>query len=330
MNQSNFCISVIIPTHNGANRLKNCLDALSKSVSKDDEIIVVNDASTDHTEQIVNQFNCRLFTLSENIGAARARNYGATQAKNKILFFTDDDVLVKSDTLHKLRVQFRDPKISGVLGVLDSDIPFKNFASNLKNLWMRFSYLKCPTENVGLFYTSVASIRKEVFEKVGGFDVRYTGASLLEDTEFGQRVWQQGYNIRIDPLLGVTHVKHYTLMSMLKTDFDRAKALTHMKLRKSGEKFFTSVPFSFQLAIPFLLLSVLLLVSALTWNMSFWWSGLCGGFFFFLVSPWINFLFKTKGIVFGFAGTLFQPIDSLIVGLGMITACLRHFVGKTF
>ncbi|NBX69377.1 MAG: glycosyltransferase [Proteobacteria bacterium] len=330
MIRSDLPISVIIPTRNGAKRIPSCLEALVAALSPQDEIVIVNDASTDETASQASRFPCRVINLTENIGAARARNVGAKHAKNEILFFTDDDVIVKPDTLAKLRNHYHNPEISGVVGILDSEIPFTNHASNVKNLWMRFTYLKCPKEKVGLFYTSIASIRKTVFQEVGGFDENYAGASLLEDTEFGQRVWQKGYHIRIDTALSVTHVKHYTWTSILKTDYDRARALTHMKLRKWGQDFYTSVPISFQLAIPVLLMSIAFLVLSLVTGLPFLWSSLPVFIFFALTFTWLQFLFQSRGIVFGLVGTLFHFIDSFVVGMGMISACLRHLAGKTY
>ncbi|MFM8268822.1 MAG: glycosyltransferase family 2 protein [Pseudomonadota bacterium] len=322
-------ISVIIPSRNGAKRLESCFKALLNVLGKEDEIVLVNDASTDNTIDVAGKFPCRLLNLPEGVGAARARNIGAQVAKNEILLFIDDDVLVKPETFQRLRFNFENPELSGVVGVLDDEIPFKNSASNIKNLWMRFTYLTCPQEGVGLFYTSIAAIRKNVFETVGGFDNHYSGASL-EDTEFGQRVWQQGYRIRIDPQLSVTHVKHYTWSSILKTDYERARALTHMKLRKWGQEFYTSVPMTFQLAIPILFFSPVFLALCVFFKISLGWSVLPLGLFFILTNSWIRFLFRSKGWRLGIAGVLFHPIDCILVGLGMLSACWRHLKGHSY
>jgi glycosyltransferase involved in cell wall biosynthesis len=86
-------ISVIIPTHNGAATLARCLGALQASSLPPHEIVVVDDASSDNSSKIANQFNCRVVHSTENIGAARAKNLGASHATGEILFFTDDDVM---------------------------------------------------------------------------------------------------------------------------------------------------------------------------------------------------------------------------------------------
>ena len=195
---------------------------------------------------------------------------------------------------------------------------------------MRFSYLACPSERVGLFFTSAAAIRKSVFFKVGGFDENYQGASITEDTDFGQRVWQKGFLIRIDPQLSVSHHKHYSIKGLLHTDFQRAQALTHMRLRKSGQKFFSSVPVSYQLSVPILGLAMVTLLLAFFCSEFLWGAVALSALFYLLVAPWLRFLFQTRGVGFGMTATFFQPLDTFVVGLGMAWACLRHLAGKRF
>lgn len=323
-------ISVILPTHNGARTLPNCLAAVQRALGPHDEIVVVDDASSDNSGGIAQGFGCRLIRLEKNLGAAAARNHGAREAQGDILFFTDDDVEVGPDTLTQLRKQFADPKVDGVMGILAEKIPFPNFASNQKNLWMRFSYLNCPAENVGLFFTSAAAIRKEAFAKVGGFDLNYSGASIAEDTDLGQRALQLGLHLRIDRSLTIIHHKHYSVSQVLRTDFQRARALTHMRLRKSRQPFFTSVPYQFQLAVPTLGVACLCLLFTVFFPEFAWLTLLLMALFYGLVAPWLLYLFRTRGVGFGMTAALFQPIDSFAVGLGVLSALCRHLLGKRF
>jgi GT2 family glycosyltransferase len=247
---SNPRLSVVIPTHNGAETLAACLTALSASSLVPDEIIVVDDASTDDSAMIAEQCGCDVIRLPQNIGAARAKNRGAREATGEILFFTDDDVIVARGALANLAKNYSDARVAGVVGLLDSQIPFDDFPSNFKNLWMRFSYTKVPREGIGLFYTSIASMRREIFLQLGGFDENFHGASIAEDTEFGQRAWAAGHFIRLDDRVTAVHHKHYTPSQVLQTDYLRARALMLMRLRKWGQRFYTSVPLFYQLAVP--------------------------------------------------------------------------------
>ena len=108
-------ISVIIPTHNGASTLAQCLSAIRASSLAPHEIIVVDDASTDDSAQIATQFGCRVIRQAENIGAARAKNVGAQSASGEILFFTDDDVMIAPDALERIAAKMNDADIAGVI-----------------------------------------------------------------------------------------------------------------------------------------------------------------------------------------------------------------------
>jgi GT2 family glycosyltransferase len=322
-------ISVVIPTHNGATTLADCLSALRASSRLPEEIVIVDDASTDGSAELAIRFGCRVIRLPQNIGAARAKNRGAQAATGDILFFTDDDVVVAPDALAHLVANFSDGRVAGVVGLLDRQIPFDDFASNFKNLWMCFSYARVPRENIGLFYTSIAAMRRGTFLQLGGFDENYAGASIAEDTEFGQRAWAAGHWIRLDDRLTARHYKQYTLGEVLRTDFLRARALMLMRLRKWGDKFYTSVPLFYQLAVPVLFLALgLAIVNAV---IGYWL--LTIGFLFLLFTfyvlffSWFSFLARERGIGFAIRAALFQPIDVIAVGLGMFQAIVDFVRG---
>lgn len=327
---SNPRISVVIPTHNGARTLADCLTALRASSLLPNEIVVVDDASTDDSAQIAERFQCRVIRLDENVGAARAKNRGAREASGDILFFTDDDVMVARDALARLVENFADARVAGVVGLLDAKIPFADFASNLKNLWMRFTYERVPRERIGLFYTSIAAMRRDIFLQLGGFDENYRGASITEDTEFGQRAWAAGHFILLDERVTAQHHKHYTIAEVLRTDFLRARALMLMRLRKRGQPFYTSVPLFYQLAVP--VLFVALVCFALTFfNSLFIIAGIVLLFtFYFLFLPWFIYLARQRGIGFTFLAALFQPIDAVAVGLGMLIAIIEFVRGVRY
>lgn len=325
-------LSVVIPTHNGAETLAKCLDALHASSYSPDEIIVVDDASADGSADIATRFACRVIRLDRNVGAACAKNRGALEASGDVLFFTDDDVVVARDALARLVDNYSDKNLAGVVGLLDSKIPFDDFSSNFKNLWMRFSYATLPTEGVGLFYTSIASMRREIFLQLGGFDENYRGASITEDTEFGQRAWAAGHFIRLDHRVTATHLKHYTLREVLQTDYLRARALMLMRLRKWGDaaQFYTSVPVFYQLAVPIIFAAIGCLVLVLWQPLLLAISVFLLFAFYFLFLPWLAFLARERGASFALIATLFQPIDVIAVGFGMLVAIFEFARGVRY
>lgn len=322
---SHVSISVIIPAYNAAATLARTLAAFSPPPHSSLELIVVDDGSTDDTAQIARAEGARVLRLEKNIGAAAAKNCGAQSAVGDILFFTDADIVPPRDALECIRAAFHADALDGIVGLLDENIPHANWASQYKNLWMNFTYARfAGMERIGLFYTSVAAMRRAVFLQLGGFDENYRGASIAEDTEFGQRAWGQGARIRLVPELRVTHLKAYTPGGVLREDYKRARALTLMRLRKRGAPFFTSVPMFYQLAVPTIYLTVILVLAALALqNLALGIAALAGLCIFWALNfSLLRFLAQKRGLKFALYSALFLPLDVLVVGLGMFRAFL--------
>lgn len=316
-------LSVIIPAHNAAKTLPQTLNALHAAHPPPLQVIVVDDGSTDETARFAESFGARLLALEKNVGAAAAKNRGAEFARGEVLLFIDSDIVPPREIVATVRRVFETRACDGVVGLLDENIPHKNWASQFKNLWMNFTYARfANTPRIGLFYTSVAAMKRETFLALRGFDENYRGASIAEDTEFGQRAWVSGANVVLEPNLRVIHLKKYTWQDVLREDFKRAYALTLMRLRKRGESFFTSVPFFYQLAVPVTYVTLLLLVVALlAQNSALLIGALLGVIAFYVLNArLLQFLFRKRGAGFAVRAALFLPCDVLVVGLGMLRA----------
>ena len=100
------CVSVIVPFYNAESYIKTCLDVLlSQDFTKPFEIIMVDDASTDNSRNIVKMHDfpsLRLYSLSSNSGPAAARNFGLKKAKGEYIFFLDVDDTIDTNTLTTL------------------------------------------------------------------------------------------------------------------------------------------------------------------------------------------------------------------------------------
>ncbi|MFM1931386.1 MAG: hypothetical protein RL226_689 [Bacteroidota bacterium] len=96
-------VSLIITTYNYAHYVERAIrSALDQSLPRHQyEIIVVNDASTDHTEEILANFadEVRVFNLEKNVGLAGARNFGIKRAKGQFIAFLDADDYMHRDLL---------------------------------------------------------------------------------------------------------------------------------------------------------------------------------------------------------------------------------------
>ena len=322
-------ISVIVPVYNGAATLGGCLEALFATGYADFEVIVVDDGSTDETWKVASRYPCRVLSLPENVGAARAKNLGAQEACGDILFFTDADVHVSPETLSYVVEDLADPEVAGVVGLLAATCPYPNLASQFKNLWMHFTYTRIAgrrgqQRRVGLFFTSAAAIRRDIFLREGGFDSHYAGASVTEDIEFGQRLLSRGYQIIMDPRLTVEHNKRYSLGQILRTDLLRARGLAQTWLRNrldaSRHAHYASVPWYFGVGVLMMGIGTLFALSALL----FWNSRLLVGV---AVSTLVALLFNAPfllglqrwhgGAAFMLQSTGLLLLDLYVSGLGI-------------
>lgn len=93
MNNSNL-ISIIIPTYNSSQYIKEAIDSALSQSYKNIEIIIVDDGSTDNTEDVIKSYNGIekiIYIKKRNGGPASARNLGITQAKGNYIAFLDAD-----------------------------------------------------------------------------------------------------------------------------------------------------------------------------------------------------------------------------------------------
>jgi len=100
--------SVIIPAYNAEKSINNSLMSLAEQSLTDFEVLVINDGSTDHTTDVVNDFiqynkgmNIKLVE-KENGGVASARNRGLDEAKGKYILFLDADDIYRKDCIECL------------------------------------------------------------------------------------------------------------------------------------------------------------------------------------------------------------------------------------
>jgi len=228
--ESNPSISIIIAFRNASKYLPACLQAVAAARRPEDELVLVDDGSTDESAEIARQFEGNLVSLARSHGPAFARNRGAEKAAGWILFFIDADVLCHSDTLSRIEKIFtEDGGLAAAIGSYDADPPARNFISRYKNLTHHYVHQNSAAE-ASTFWTGCGAIRKEVFLDLGGFDESYARPSI-EDIELGYRLRARGFRIVMRRDLVVTHAKEWTLGSLLRSDIvDRAIPWTILQL----------------------------------------------------------------------------------------------------
>ncbi len=215
-------VSVIIPTFNRAETLRECLSALSLQdfPPGDFEIVVVDDGSSDHTAEIVRQARPGPeihYIHQDNSGPSAARNRGVRHARGEYILIINDDAvafrnLVSGHYAMHGKINCGAPlAIVGTREYCNEDkLKVLNFLYDQVPFSMRVYAMRegfCPPP---YFVTFNISMRKCDFEATGGFDEDFSTA-IGEDTELGGRWESFGGKLLFAPRLRAHHLHDVTV-----------------------------------------------------------------------------------------------------------------------
>jgi glycosyltransferase involved in cell wall biosynthesis len=207
-------ISVCIATYNGSSKIIETLTALLNNNIQADEILVFIDGSTDSTVEKIKAFNhSDKITIHEsiNLGRASARNKVAEIAKNELLLFLDDDIIIPENTLSKhlaSHIENEQQIISHPTLTISSKNDFSNFKRSLEQKWNSHQ----ESEDEVTFSAAFFSIRNSTFNLIGGF---HNGLNDAEDYEFGLRIKKCGLHVNVDKTIIGTHNDPITCKSFI-------------------------------------------------------------------------------------------------------------------
>ena len=215
-------VSVVIPTHNRADILCDCIDSVLASDWPDLQIIVSDDASTDGTaERIAERYGTdpRVALVRSEVSrmAAGARNAGIPSAKGDYILFLDDDNNVDPCMIRRLVEAFKaDPRL-GLAGPLSLQLPGETvFTLGSSYDWLtsrprnRFegktlSEIRLPSAPCPSCYSpNAVMVSRLALEAVGGFDPFY--GIMFEEADFGYRICAAGFTAAIVPEARTLHL----------------------------------------------------------------------------------------------------------------------------
>lgn len=214
---------------NGAGVLATALSALASSRGVVWECIVVDDGSTDDSAEVARQRGATVLrSTTPGSGPGLARNVGALAARSALLCFLDADVVARPNTLAQFVALFDEhPSLTAAFGSYDTEPAASNLLSQYRNLLHHFVH-QTARPAASTFWSGCGAIRREDFLLAGGFSAEYTKPSI-EDIELGYRLRSEGHEIQVAKHIQVTHLKKWTLGSILRTDIrDRALPWTEL------------------------------------------------------------------------------------------------------
>lgn len=232
-------VSVVVPTYNNKNSLKNTIESLcNQSYSKDKyEIIVVDDGSIDSTRQLIEQeqekclCNFRYF-YQENRGPAAARNLGVRYARGDIIAFTDSDCTASYTWIEEIVKGYDNERVAGIGGVVIA-MPTTSMISQYC-AYIRMNE-RPPMDRYGIVYiiTASASFRKDYLNLAGGFDERHNSPGG-EEPDLCYRLKKKGYFFKYNRNAIVYSYHKESLRGLLKTYFNYGKGDYFLILRKQS------------------------------------------------------------------------------------------------
>lgn len=208
-------VSVVIRSKNEAKTIRKTLDLIKQQTILPLEIILVDNASSDSTVTIAQEYNCRIINFNPTIyNHAAACNEGVKHSKGEVVFFTNaHSEPISNKWLESGIRHFRDSKVAGVFG----SETFPSHASKMDRWIRKIAELYYPglkkihiydkssiMIGPGLLATMSAAIRKDLWEK-HPFDTEISKSGAGEDTEWAFYFLRRGYKIVVDPEFSVFH-----------------------------------------------------------------------------------------------------------------------------
>jgi GT2 family glycosyltransferase len=195
--------SVIVVTYNNQGDLESCLDSILGQLGPQDELIVVDNGSTDGTPDSVrmNYLQARL-VCGENTGYAGGNNRGAAQAQGAYLVFLNPDTILQAGALDALLAPLEQPGDVALTTACLVYMDRPNLINTCGNTihYTGLTYCRgagrsraqyADSTEVDAVSGAAFAIRRVVFEELGGFDERFF--MYVEDTDLSWRARLAGY-----------------------------------------------------------------------------------------------------------------------------------------
>jgi len=225
--------SLIIPTFNRYASLRKCLSSILQLNDKlsDVEIIVVDDGSSDDTEEIViyfkEKFNQFVYYSQKNKGPAAARNKGAELSKGEYIIFIDDDCTVTENWLSSVKkFYYVNPEASGVGGKIINIV--KNDFSEFSQRFGDFLVSCSKEKNMEVEYivSCNSSFKKNDFLEIKGFDEKFIWAGA-EDRDLCLKLKERGHKIYFDDDIVAYNNCELNLIKFFKQHVTYGKSAAH-------------------------------------------------------------------------------------------------------
>ncbi len=314
----NLNFSIIIPVFNRSQEIEELLESLTKQeYTKNFEVIVVDDGSTDKSDLIVSNFQNNLdvkYFYKENSGPGQSRNYGMERASGNYFIILDSDVLLPEHYLNEVSTVLT-KNFTDAYGGADTALP------NFSQIQKAINYAMTSLLTTGGLRGSESEdkkfqlrsfnlgLSKKAFEITGGFSKQHFG----EDIDLTFRLWAQNLSTQFIPSAFVYHKRRTSFKQFYKQTFNfgAARPILSKKYPKSNKLTFWFP----SLFVIFTILSFVLLIFG---NYSF-----LSLIIIYLALILVDASIKNQSIVIGFYSVIATIVQFYGYGLGFLRSVYR-------
>ncbi len=228
MTGTDAAVSLVIPGRNASATIRQCLDAVVPLLGRGvEEIIFVDDGSTDNTARIVSEYPVRAIR-GDGRGPGAARNLGWRAARGELVWFIDSDCVAQPDALERLTPHLGDATVGGASGSYGNMRPDSLLACLIHEEIVA-RHVRMP-KRVDFAATFNVVYRRRVLEQINGFDERLLKG---QDAELSWRVLAAGYQLGFEVDSRVGHFHETRWLRYLRTQRRQGywRVFLHLKHR---------------------------------------------------------------------------------------------------
>lgn len=221
-------ITVVVCTYNGSSTIERCLNGILNLDYPHYDVVVINDGSTDKSEEIIKKYPVTLIS-TKNQGLSNARNTGMYNAKGEIITYIDDDAFPDVHLLQYLAYAFANSTHSCIGGPNIAPVESEFISTCVANSPGGPVHVMLSDEIAEHVPGCNMSFRKKDLENIGGFDPIYRSAG--DDVDVCWRIQESGGTIGFHPAALVWHLRRNSLKAYWKQQkgYGKAEALLEAK-----------------------------------------------------------------------------------------------------
>ncbi|MFX1392259.1 MAG: glycosyltransferase [Promethearchaeota archaeon] len=216
-------VSYVVGVRNMGDTIGNTIESLLNQNYPNKEIIVINDGSTDNTDEILSQYPIK-FIKTKKKGISNARNLGYKQSKGDFIAFTDADCELDPEWTNKIIEGFTDDNI-GIIGGITKFRKDESFVSKYRSIEFSKRFKNIKKRDVVWAGGPGSMFRRDILDKIGGFNPEWRYG---EDAEISFYVIEHGYKIlKINDAI-TYHMPENKFWRLVRKGFRDAKAYTRV------------------------------------------------------------------------------------------------------